>query len=1194
MKSSAALVSVPTTVVVAENILDKSTWVNYPVENGLENFLVNTLIPKFGGKLPETARIYHEKVDQQNDVTPSATDPESINRLTQLTGTLYVVVWPNGQAVAVQMGIALALFLVATVIKAVLPDEKVKNRQLPKGSPNNLPGDRQNTARVLQRIPDIYGTVKSTPDLIQYPYISYENNLQIETVFGVIGRGEYFIDEDEIFEGQTPVKFIEGHSISIYPPGEVPGTGTPQLEVGEPIEDSVLVVYPVKEITGQPLLPPNNTVIFGDEEYDKEADEYFSDTPKAPLFEYLGAGVGTITFTLGDWNLPEPKENYILDTFAVGDKIGLDWKGRVYTPPGDTLSQEAYWGAVSVNHFDLTMGDDTNIPNLQLLPETPDDDHYVITAIDDTLPDSGVMITISVPASKQAEWEKIILFNDGSHGGDAASGTMYNRQIILYLLNYRVGPFFVNDPGMEEIHINLVAEQGLWVDDGQKQDVYGRFVGDAGGIEIAIEVTPADETGAANGTKEIFYHTVPGSATKRDFIGSTVKLTPTVPGRFIIGIYRNTLGYWRRVALSWKHPVSSDDTRNWYEASNARPFSDNGDPTTFDPSGPMYEAINATFADGIKVTHIYSMSSAKYLSSAITDFGNLTTVHCRSSQLRNSAASTVEKRLNMIVTRKIPIWVTDDFIAANPTSRGLDAIFHILQDPLLGNVPAEEIDFPGIADAFAAVDLAFADTTATRFSETFDSENSSLEDMVSAVGESCFVTFYRQGNIIKARADVSTENSTLIFNHRNKLPGSETRQVGFGLGAEENYDGVEVEYTDEVDETIKIYGLPAPGTMRNPRKIRVAGVRIRAKAAMHAWRAFNRILYQREHTEFEACEEAALGLVKDKVLVANSTRPIFQDGDITDIDGLTVHTSQAVDLSGTGDYTLFVQNVDGTTQALPVEAADTDFSLVLGGAPSGSLVIDRDAGIFPRYILSQDLGTLPKAFQIVETNFKSRGVYSVSAVNYTEGYFFNDAIWLYLPFLSVSAFPPIDFFADLSPYNHLPEDDGLITVVPDTDRGFVLQSFDTSSWVDYEEFEHVFAQDYTLAVWLNREIGSNTFLFFALNVGELSIFLNNTGLLFVEHNNTEYMDAIDIGIELGVWQHLAITYDSSGQILRAYVDGAEAAVSLDALPPDSDIEGLRVFQGLQGKADEYRWYRKCQSAEFIRELYNKTKKRGPV
>jgi hypothetical protein len=1186
------LAKVSTTVVVAENILDRDTWVSHSDIKNLAEFFESTLLPKFGGRFPETGRIYHEKVDQQHDVTPTQNDPGSLNRLLKLTGTIYVVVWPNGQAMAIQLGISLALFLVTTVIKALLPDEKVKSRQVAKGSPNNLPGDRQNTARALQRIPDIYGRVKSTPDLIQYPYISYENNLQIETVFACIGRGEFEVLEEEIFEGATPITHIEGHSVAIYPPGQVPGSGTPQLEVGEPIEDTVLVVTPVREVTGQPLLAPNNVMIFGDDEYGDETYDLGFE-PHAPLFEYLGSGVGTISFNFTNWNMSDTnRTEYITNTLSVGDKIGLDWKGRTYDAINDIQVQEAYWGAVSVDHFDLTMGDDQNIPDLQILPNTPDDDHYLITNIDDSSP-VDCIITIDIPTSKQAEWEKIALFNDGTLG-DAPAGTIYNRQFIIYLLNYRIGPFFVNDPNMSDIHLNFVADRGLWIDDGTEQRPYGQtnnIAEDPGGVEIAIEVTPADELGAASGTKEIYYHTLFGSATKRDFIAETAKITPTFTGRFLVGVYRNTLAYWRRVALSWQHPTTALDTRNWRESGNSNPFATNIGQSAFDPSGRKYQTINGTFADDIKLTHIYSMSPARYLSGVVADFGNITTVHCRTSQLRNSAASNVEKRLNMIVTRKLPLSLLDGtFLPADATTRGIDAVFDMLLDPTIGNVPAEQIDFASIAQAFQDVNASMVDgNDATTFSETFDSENSSLEDMLAAVAESCFVILYRQGNIIRGKADVSTADATLIFNHRNKIPGSENRTVNFGT--EEDYDGVEVEYTDIADEQIKVYGIPAPGSMRNPRKIRVAGVKTRAKAAMHAWRAYNRLLYQKVGVEFDACEEAALCLVKDKVLVADGTRPIYQDGEITEIDGLTVYTSQAVDLTGPGDYTLFVQDVDGTTQALPVEASTVEHSLTLGGAPSGSLVIDPVTGQFPRYILSRDLGTLPKAFQVVESSFKSRGVYGVTVVNYTEGYYFNDAIYLYVPFQSTAGYPPVRTFDDRSPYENAWEVDNNITVTTDPStpsRGQVCLSTDTGDALDYPDFTSGTSQPYTIALWLNRTVGDTTFLAFSLSGSALSIFLDEDGLLTVEHDGVEQINLIDVGIELGVWQHLCFTYDPDTEILTAYLDGEVVDTVVD-VPVHTSFTGLRIVFGLDGMCDDYRFYRKCQTAEFVRELYMRTR-----
>src|SRR5690349_7872407 len=129
-------------VVVATNPLDRMTWRTYIPGTTLTNFIVSKF-PTW----PENARIYHNQVSEDFDVTPHPLVENSIDNLNLLRGTVYIVVWPGAPAL-VSVGVSLALSLASFAIRSLLvKDEKVTARKVPQGSPNNFPGDRQNQAR---------------------------------------------------------------------------------------------------------------------------------------------------------------------------------------------------------------------------------------------------------------------------------------------------------------------------------------------------------------------------------------------------------------------------------------------------------------------------------------------------------------------------------------------------------------------------------------------------------------------------------------------------------------------------------------------------------------------------------------------------------------------------------------------------------------------------------------------------------------------------------------------------------------------------------------------------------------------------------------------------------------------------------------------------------------------------------------
>src|SRR5690606_11630697 len=129
---------------------------------------------------------------------------------------------------------------VVTVLSAALAIYTYMNMpEIPdqaSGSGNNSLASRQNKHRTSERVPDIYGKVKSIPDLIAPLYRYYTDNVQVEEALLSIGTGYFEIDPDQIKEGETPINTIEGASLSVYEPNTLT-TGAAQIQIGEVFND---------------------------------------------------------------------------------------------------------------------------------------------------------------------------------------------------------------------------------------------------------------------------------------------------------------------------------------------------------------------------------------------------------------------------------------------------------------------------------------------------------------------------------------------------------------------------------------------------------------------------------------------------------------------------------------------------------------------------------------------------------------------------------------------------------------------------------------------------------------------------------------------------------------------------------------------------------------------------------------------
>lgn len=208
---------------------------------------------------PETARLYKGAISQDSDVTPTTEADMAI--LTD-DGDYYVVVYPADPVTA--LIVAVAVFVIATVtLLFLMPKPPGINNQHQESSNNSI-GNRVNKARPNQRIPDIFGRIKAVPELLTHPLLIFEGNKEFELCYMCVGRGEYEIDPDEVYDGQTPLDHMAGAAADFYNPFTRPGNGEPFLEIGGGIGYPLKNVTRLNEVNGQKLKPPNANQMTGE------------------------------------------------------------------------------------------------------------------------------------------------------------------------------------------------------------------------------------------------------------------------------------------------------------------------------------------------------------------------------------------------------------------------------------------------------------------------------------------------------------------------------------------------------------------------------------------------------------------------------------------------------------------------------------------------------------------------------------------------------------------------------------------------------------------------------------------------------------------------------------------------------------------------------------------------------------------
>ena len=125
---------------------------------------------RFGEKFPDNAKLYENEIRVSNEITPKAnTINEDIDRILNLQGEVWLIF--EAKFGGLLVGVILPLISgIAQLLFKDKPPTPVNRRA---SSPNNGLSERVNQVRLSSRVPDIYGEIRATPDLIAAPNTRY-------------------------------------------------------------------------------------------------------------------------------------------------------------------------------------------------------------------------------------------------------------------------------------------------------------------------------------------------------------------------------------------------------------------------------------------------------------------------------------------------------------------------------------------------------------------------------------------------------------------------------------------------------------------------------------------------------------------------------------------------------------------------------------------------------------------------------------------------------------------------------------------------------------------------------------------------------------------------------------------------------------------------------------------------------------
>lgn len=912
------------------------------------------------------ARLYKDSICIQNDITPKT--KVDAWALKDVTGDFQVLCHAGLEPAT--WGIIAAVLSAGAAVYTYMNMPDMSTPQDTSGSPNNSLAQRQNKHRVNERVPDVYGRAKSTPDGISYFYRYYKDSIQVEECLLCFGTGSFAIDENSIKEGETPISTIEGASISIYEPNTSLIDPNPQIKIGAAFDELPLVTKQVSSIDGKQTLrspnsgyleyrgvvftSPNTIQVQADQgttaniEWDNgsfvsllkpKIAKFTSEFQSGEKIIIANAIYGTVTDSVisGNTNIdvtdgvltiaakqdifnPDDYKKIRITSLLVGDENGgsLNLAGEY---PVESIIKSGGNGAYI---YELTLADgykDINPSFYMLTVNTTGVTSGVLTDNDNNVDLSGeytvssvtdTSLTLVNPAAANSDWNKITNLNQSQ------IVSMLSRTVTFASSKDNfIGWYYAGSKDSTGFILNYLAQNGIYQGNTSQ--------------EVAVEVEYQMVVDGVP-TGPIFKHgdVMRGIANNRNPIGLTIKRELPSAGPFRFRTKR------------------SNDNRE-------------------------YKGKDDNLIDDVIFESAYSCYETKR---SVYEYDTV-------ARLRRMAigSGTNASELNAIVHRKLD--TIDGFL---PTSDFADIAIAMALDPWIGRMDETEVDSESFYDLSDEIATYFGTDKACEFNYTFDDKYSSYQEMIFAVAEAVFCTARREGGLHYFNFERETPNSLALFNHRNTLPESMVVTEFFGI--QDNYDGVELKWRDPDDN----YGeaiIRLPDDLRtNYKTIDTQGVTNKLQAHFLAHRVWNKLRYNRKAIEFTAYGEGDLVTRMDRIAVVDSTVPILCSGQVELQENTILTLDYPVDLDEDKSYVIHLQLKNCTVDVIEIVGQVSHYQIEVARIPMLPLVTSGVAHAV--FDITEAIELEADAYLINEKTGKGVFESSISAMAYDRRYYPND------------------------------------------------------------------------------------------------------------------------------------------------------------------------------------------------------------
>lgn len=348
----------------------------------------------------------------------------------------------------------------------------------------------------------------------------------------------------------------------------------------------------------------------------------------------------------------------------------------------------------------------------------------------------------------------------------------------------------------------------------------------------------------------------------------------------------------------------------------------------------MDKAFDGSIVDEIKYNNLYGQ-----VRDLTPQYGDRTTVHTARKQTARATA-VKSPQLKMIVTEKVYKYLGNGVFDTTLTNntQAIQSLIRLLRDPVVGGLNLTVDNMDKLLAVQNEIEDYFGSALAGQFCYTFDSYDTTMQDIISAIADAVFCSASRIGHSVLLDLERPRIGPEMVFTHRSKSPSGEKWTRNFN--DRNAYDSLKLSYIDpdtNVKETITI---PADGGIKTD-TYDSKGIRNYSQAYWAAWRRYQKNKLNRVAVEFVAMEEGILATPSRPISVVKGSRISPFDGYIVAVNGLELTLSQNVEFTDGDDHSIILKRRDGSVQSVPVTKGSSDRKVIMESAPQEAIYTDN-------------------------------------------------------------------------------------------------------------------------------------------------------------------------------------------------------------------------------------------------------------